>query len=668
MTWRASTASFLKNSRANALQGRAGCKSGRNMQLDPAPASSSLEQLRHDIDRMLSEQQTSAAHASLKEYWARGGSPSTASYVASCFERLSPQLSLKSHRVALIGSFTIHPMIPWLRAGAFTGGIDLKIHSGEFNAYAQEILDAGSRLYTFQPDSAILAVQTIDIAPELWHSFADLSSGDVDRVVERVSTQFHELARVFRSHTQTNLVIHTLEQPAVPANGLLDAHIDCSQTVAIGRINDRLRAIAADIRGVYILDYDALTARHGRATWRDERKWVTVRFPVAAGNIAHLAREWLRFLHPLSGRIAKVLVTDLDNTLWHGVIGEDGLKGIRVDRDYPGAAYLALQRTMLDLRQRGILLAVCSKNNPDDAMEALERHPGMLLRPNHFASIRVNWADKTQNLREIAADLAVGVDALAFLDDNPVERRLVREALPEVGVIEMPSDPMLYAQVLREHPLFERLVLSAEDRRRAEYYAAGKQARQLENAATTKEDFYRSLGQVAEVRFAKPETVARIAQLTQKTNQFNLTTRRYTEQQIAALSEQPDWRVFSLRVTDCYTDNGIVGVAILHLHQDVCEIDTFLLSCRVIGRTVETAFLAAILDWARTQGVRTIRGMFMGTAKNAPANTFYPTHGFELVEETSGGARWARTIERDPIVCPEWIELRTFYEQPFRTN
>ena len=208
-----------------------------------------------------------------------------------------------------------------------------------------------------------------------------------------------------------------------------------------------------------------------------------------------MAQEWLRFLVPISGKIAKALVVDLDNTLWGGVIGEDGLAGIKLGPEYPGAAYQAVQRAMLDLTRRGILLAICSKNNLEDALEVLEKHRDMLLRPQHFAALRINWNDKTQNLREIASELNIGIDALAFLDDNPAEREQVRASLPEITVIELPENPFAYADALRDCPSFERLALSPEDQQRTEMYAGQRERARKEEQFQSKEDFYRFLEQ-----------------------------------------------------------------------------------------------------------------------------------------------------------------------------
>jgi FkbH-like protein len=348
---------------------------------------------------------------------------------------------------------------------------------------------------------------------------------------------------------------------------------------------------------------------------------------------------------------------DLDNTLWGGVIGEDGITGIQLGAEHPGAAYQALQRVMLDLSRRGVLLAICSKNNPEDAIEVLEKHPGMLLRPKHFACIRINWADKAQNLHEIAAELNIGIDSLALFDDNPVEREQVRAALPEVSVIDMPQDPLAYAATLRDFPGFERLALSAEDQQRTKMYAAQQQRTHAEQTFQSKEDFYRYLEQEAEVAPVGPATLARIAQLTQKTNQFNLTTRRYSEQKITELAADPNWRVLSIRVRDRFGDHGLVGVAITRDEGNACEIDTFLLSCRVIGRDVETALLAHLSQLAVDRGRLRLCGWFLPTAKNAPAREFYARHGFELQQNDAKGSLWAFDLQKTKIACPEWIKL-----------
>ena len=620
--------------------------------------------LRKETDDLIASGSVELAALRLAELWRGESGAGTAAFVVSRYEKLREQLPLARYRLAILRSFTVEPAVPLLRAAAFASGIDLTVQLGDFNAYPQEILDEQSSLYGFAPDGAILAARTADVAPDLWNHYPDLSQAAIAEAVQRVSKSFEQWIAAFRKRSSAALIVHSLEQPARPSTGLLDAQAGFSesglgQSGAIQQINQELRKIGAAHRGVYLLDYDALVARHGRLRWHDERKWLTARMPIAADQLIHLSREWLRFTVPLAGKTAKVLVVDLDNTLWGGVIGEDGVAGIQIGAEYPGAPYQALQRALLDLARRGILLAICSKNNLDDALEALQNHPGMLVRPAHFAAMRINWHDKALNLREIASELNVGVDALAFLDDNPMEREQVRAALPQVNVINLPPDPLDYAATVRDAPAFQRLVLSDEDQQRTELYAAQRERSQAQQSFQSKEDFFRYLELEAEIAQVEPATLARAAQLTQKTNQFNLTTRRRTEQQIAELAARADAQVLTIRLHDRFGDHGLVGIVITRDESEACEIDTFLLSCRVIGRTVETAFLSHVANGAASRGCRQLGGWFLPTKKNAPARDFYAQHGFQLQEQNGKGSFWTLDLRQQTVAMPEWIRLKT---------
>ena len=618
---------------------------------------SSDEDPRELIDEALRLRHWPQASAMLAGLWRQQPVMGNAAYIISRYERMSSELSMTPYRLALLRSFTVEPLVPLLRAAAFASGINLAVQVGDFNVYVQEILKPHSNLYKFEPDAVILAIQARDLLPDLWYRFADLSREEVEGAIERTRKDFSEWVETFRCYSKAHLIIHGLEMPLRASAGILDAQGELSQAEAIRRVNEGMRTVARKYQGVYILDYDALIALHGRLRWHDEAKWLTVRLPVAADCLIHLTNEWLRFLLPVTGKVCKALVTDLDNTLWGGIIGEDGMSGIQIGPEHPGAAYQALQRAMLDLYQRGIILAVCSKNNPSDAMEALENHPGMLLRPHHFAALRVNWNDKAQNLREIASELNIGIDAVAFLDDSPVEREWVRSQLP-VAVIDLPQDPMGYAGALRDSPFFERLTLSDEDRERGRYYAEERQRSELRGGTASIEDFYRSLRMEVEIASVTPQTLTRVAQLTQKTNQFNLTTRRYTEQQIAEMAARADWRVYSLRARDRFGDNGLVGVAIARFDRDFCEIGSFLMSCRVVGRTVETAFLSHIAAEALHRGARYLRGWYLPTKKNDMVKDFYKSHGFKLIEEREKGSLWELDLSNGWAGTPEWISCR----------
>ena len=583
--------------------------------------------------------------------------PSTgdAAFVVAQFESIAARLPLVPTRIFLLRSFTIEPVVPYLRARCFAAGIDATVAVGGFNTYAQELIDASSAMYQFAPDVVVMAVRLDDVVHELGHSFADHSSAVVAAAVNNAIATYGRWFATFRERSRAVLLVHTFEQPAHPVNGVLDDQLAEGEQESIARLNRGIRGEAARHPGIYLVNYDALTARYGRLRWHDERRWRTLRMPLATGAIDALAQEYMRFLHPITGRVCKVLALDLDNTLWQGIVGEDGGSGIRMDAEYPGSAYRAVQRAARDLKQRGIMLAVCSRNNPRDALEVLRTHPDMLLRPEDFAAIRIGWEDKDLMLREIARELNIGVDAIAFFDDNPRERDLVRMRVPDAVVLDVPDDPNAYAEALRVAPVFARLALAAEDVRRDELVAEGRQRSALRAGAASLEEFYRSLDTRVEVGRADSRTIARIAQLTQKTNQFNLTTRRYSDAEIAAMAADPTVRVLWIRVVDRFGDAGLVGVAILRLIDSTADIEAFLLSCRVIGRTVETALLSAAAAEARASGATRLAGSFVPTAKNAPARDFFKAHAFTMTATGEAGTRWEYDLGGPSIDVPPWI-------------
>jgi FkbH-like protein len=311
---------------------------------------------------------------------------------------------------------------------------------------------------------------------------------------------------------------------------------------------------------------------------------------------------------------------------------------------------------LLDLHRRGVILAIASKNNPADALEVLERHPAMLLRPQHFAALRLNWTAKSENLRAIAAELNIGTDSLVFVDDNPVERDEVSRHLPEVLVVNLPKDPMQYAATLRQVASLERLRVLDEDRDRGRQYAEQRARTELERSAGSLEEFYRSLAMQVILAKVSRTTLPRVSQLTQKTNQFNLTTRRYDEARVAAMMDSTDWHIYTCSVTDRFGDNGLVGVAIAQDQGPVWEIDSLLMSCRVIGRTVETAMLSYLMATSRAAGARTLRGWYLPTRKNGPAATFYESHGFRSIDTRDGAGLWEFDLQAGNVEWPAWLE------------
>jgi FkbH-like protein len=347
--------------------------------------------------------------------------------------------------------------------------------------------------------------------------------------------------------------------------------------------------------------------------------------------------------------------------LWGGLAGEDGLEGVKLGEQGAGLAFAEFQGELLNLYRKGFLLALCSKNNPQDALAIIRDHPSMRLREEHFAAMQINWEDKATNIRAIAEELNIGLDSLIFLDDNPAERAWVKQSIPEVLVPDWPTDPSEYKTKLLElsDRYLHKLKLTAEDKKRGETYQAQAERKKLVESAGSLEDFYRGLEMKAKIGLADSFSIPRIAQLTQKTNQFNVTTRRYSEAEIRAFSEDSNHSVWWLDLDDRFGPNGIVGVLILKRDsKQTWRIDTFLLSCRVMGRTVENAFLATV---SREIGAQRLIGEYRSTPKNTPVKELYRTLGFQAAEQTPEAQFWEMDLAAGCLDVPAWfvIELRS---------
>jgi FkbH-like protein len=360
------------------------------------------------------------------------------------------------------------------------------------------------------------------------------------------------------------------------------------------------------------------------------------------------------------GLTRKCVVLDLDNTLWGGVVGEDGPQGIRLGSTAPGSEYVEFQRFLATLPQRGILLAIASKNNPDDALEVIRGHEAMVLREGAFSALRINWRPKPENLASIAEELNIGVDSLVYVDDNPDEREQMRQLLPQVLTVDLPRDPALYRSTLERLPELQVLGITEEDRLRAGQYVAKREREQIRVQAASVDDYLRSLGiKVAIDPLTEPD-VSRVAQLFQRTNQFNVTTRRYDAGAVLRILGDSAWRSWTLRASDRFGDHGLVATALARANGTEWTLDSFLMSCRVIGYGIETALLADIIAAATAAGATRLRGEFIPTKKNVPARDLFARHGFQLADKRSdGGELWTYDFAAGPLAFPHWIERIT---------
>jgi FkbH-like protein len=376
---------------------------------------------------------------------------------------------------------------------------------------------------------------------------------------------------------------------------------------------------------------------------------------VSHGALPHVAQYSMRYIKPLKGMTRKCIVLDLDGTLWGGIVGEAGIDGIKLGPIAPGIEYVEFQRALAALAKKGIILAICSKNNRDDVLPVLRSHDHMVLREQHFSAMKINWANKADNIRELAKEMNIGLDSMVFMDDNPVERELVRQVLPEVLTVDMPKDPSRYRAVLESMTDFELLAVTREDEMRGQQYQAMAQRQAMKSNSDSLESYLRSLDIRADITFAGQGQLARLVQLFNKTNQFNLTTKRYQAVDVDKFHNSQDCRLYVLSVKDRFGDHGLVGTALVRVEGRVWSIDSFLMSCRVMGLSVETAFLARICQDAIKEGVTMLKGEFRQTEKNHPAKEFYRQQGFKLEEDQDDRQNWVADLADVKIEKPDWI-------------
>ncbi|MDY6836566.1 MAG: HAD-IIIC family phosphatase [Thermodesulfobacteriota bacterium] len=561
-------------------------------------------------------------------------------------------------RLGLLSTFTFEPIRHSLSAVALAQGFELKLYFGGFQQLEQEVMILGSGLARHKPQVIVVAWRLADLSPLLWHSPLDLTESKLQGEIEGVLDRAVELVRACRNNLpQSHLILHTVVPPDHPVFGVVDFQHPRGHQWITNSINAGLRKLATETEGVHLLDCEAVARRiHGEA-WFDARHWYTARAPLAAEGLVALAYEYVKYLRALSGKTKKVLVTDLDNTLWGGILGEDGFNGIALGETYPGNAFLAFQWEMKMLSRRGVLLAINSKNNEADVREVFEKHQHMALDWNAFAAVRVNWQDKATNMVELAEDLSLGLDSFVFIDDNPYELEMVHQALPEVTVIKTPKEPSDLPGLLSRLGYFESVVYSDADRKRTEFYSAQAKRAELKRSSRDLDAFYRSLSMKLTVYEVGEAETPRVAQLTQRTNQFNMTTRRYSEVDIKYFRNSPAHLLRAYHLEDRFGDNGIIAVVVVKMDRETWYLDSFLMSCRVIGRAVETAILALLIQEAKRASAAVLKADFLPSEKNTPARDVYAKHGFRKVEESPECIQWEIDVAEASLEGPEFFEV-----------
>ncbi len=544
-------------------------------------------------------------------------------------------------RLAVISSFTAGPLTQLIDLFLYAAGVDAEIYEAEYGTFRQEIIDPQSGLYEFKPQIVFIATS--------WRDLSHIPKVTQDRAaaqaaVEAEVAEWKNLWQTLSGRASCQIIQNNFDAPPWRALDNFETRHPAGRQRFIAAVNAGL-ADAAPAH-VTLHDLDHLAASLGRWKFSDERFFHMAKLPCAPECTVPYAHAVASLAGAHLGLAKKCLVLDLDNTLWGGVIGDDGLGGIRLGQgSAEGEAFLAIQRYARDLMARGVILAVCSKNEEKNAREAFDKHPEMVLRYADISCFMANWNDKAANLRAIAKQLNIGLNALVFMDDNSAERSVVRQLVPEVAVPELPADPADYVQALEQYHYFQVVSLGAEDLKRTTFYAANAQREALQSAAGDIDAFLASLNMTARVEAINAVSLERAAQLINKSNQFNLTTRRYAAAQVAAISNDPAWATRTVTLADRFGDNGLISVLLAKVQDDALAVDTWLMSCRVLRRGVEDLLLDHAVRIARARGLKKIIGEYIRTPKNDLVADHYAKLGFTpLPGAPDGHTRWTLAV------------------------
>lgn len=542
---------------------------------------------------------------------------------------------LSPFRLAVVSNASMGFAADFFAGAAARCGIALDLVQGEYDQVMQEALDPGSQTCSAGADAILLALDYrwygLDAAAEFGPQWADMLEASLARLEAAVEG--------FRQNSGASLILSTLALPPTGLFGSYERRVAASAESRARHINDAICALAGRT-GAYVLDVEQIARQVGTDAWFDPVGWNAQKQPFAAQFNPVYADRLGNLLGAIRGKSRKCLVLDLDNTCWGGAIGDEGMDGIVLGQgSAKGEAFISVQRMAKALRNRGVILAVSSKNNHDTALQPFREHSEMVLREGDIAVFQANWSDKASNLEAIARTLNIGIDSLVLLDDNPAERAQMRAALPMVAVPEVPDDPAWFAWTIHNAGYFEAVGFGDEDMLRAQSYAADSKRAEIRGSARNLGDYLSALKMEMSVEPFTPRNRGRVTQLINKTNQFNLATNRYTETEVEAMELDPATLTLTFRLGDTFGDLGLIAIVIARIDGTAATITDWLMSCRVLGRKVEEAMTNVLLEALGERGVTTLAAHYAPTAKNGMVREHFDRLGFSLLGEDAGGRR-----------------------------
>ena len=540
---------------------------------------------------------------------------------------------LREIKIAVLGGSTTEEIVGLFEILLLSAGFRPTFHQSEYGRYYEDAVLDPQALIEFKPDIVYIhtSCRNIQNPPPLGCTEAELPS-----FIEGELVRYRQIWNAIEANLACQVIQNNFEAPPYAMLGNMEAYSPGALSRFVMQLNAAFAQEAAQRPRLLLQDVHGISARIGLKQWFDWDRYFSYKLLLTPEANLELARSLASLVNALYGKSRKVLVLDLDNTLWGGVIGDDGVDQIQIGRETPlGEAYAAFQDYCLALRDRGVLLAVCSKNDEEMAKSGFA-HPSAVLKLEHISCFKANWNPKHENILEIARELNLGVDSFVFVDDNPAERSIVSAQLPSVAVPEVGDQVTRYAAILDRGRYFEPVALSQEDLERAGLYSENARRTALEATFADYGEYLDSLDMTAEIDSFKPVYLERIAQLTNKTNQFNLTTRRRTLAEIQSIANNPEYLGLYCRLSDRFGDNGLISVVLGRRQRDALHMDLWLMSCRVLKRDVELAILDAVAQRAKADGIEKIYGYYLPTRKNGMVADFYSNLGFQPCIDAPG--------------------------------
>jgi FkbH-like protein len=553
----------------------------------------------------------------------------TISYYLKKSKQIQRIHSQHSKKIALLGNFTLNGLKEVLEVISYERKLDLKIYDSPYAQFKQEIINQDSEWHNFTPDVTFLILNFDALIGDARFEYYSWNEERRKQLIDKTCDEFENFLVNALNSQNGKIIVSNFVIPTFSPFGIYDCKIKYTLRDFVNTLNQIIKKTIEEHSTLYCIELDSFFLKFGEKNLKNEKLRFLADIIVSPSHIPDLAKNLMRYIKPLFGLTKKCLVLDLDNTLWGGILGEEGFDKISLDSKAPGNAFLEFQKVILQLYNRGVILAINSKNNYLDVKEVFEKHPKMILKESNFANAQINWDDKASNMAKISKNLNIGIDSFVFWDDDPVNRELIKSQCPEITVIDVPKDPAQYANTLKEIDEFDSYNVTLEDSQKGKMYAEQNLRKKDEKKFSNLDEFLTSLEMQVKIKNADKFTIPRISQLTMKTNQFNLTTKRYSPEEIEKIVNSSRYLVKTFSVQDKFGDNGLTGLYIVNKEdKKKWKIDTFLMSCRIMGRNIEKVMMADLIDEAIEEKIENISGEYVSTKKNEVARELYQKLGF----------------------------------------